>query len=162
MDPFDSLNKIASRHSTGATQSTDPMEGIRSFISSDHSAPQKEATPSYVKTAAGDVGDQSYNGYCQQFVEQVALGRTGVYPSAVEAWNGYTQSGKAKSGIAGAKPGDLVYFAPDPSNGNYGHTGIVTGNNKFISATYSGVKEADLSDWQKQTGQQILGHVTLH
>ena len=54
---------------------------------------------------------------------------------------------------------DLVYFSPNASNEGYGHTGVYSGNGQMISATDNGVKQSNLGDWLKQTGQKILGYV---
>ena len=105
-------------------------------------------------------GDQNYNGYCESFVEKMNdLPNMGG--SAKEAWDNYSKQGKAVQGTAGIKEGDLIYFAPDSSNENFGHTGIYQGNNKMVSATYDGVKPTDLNDWLLQTGQSILGYVPM-
>lgn len=120
----------------------------------------KSTNPDDVSSALNDTGDQNYNGWCQAFVEQVG----GVRPptpsaSAIEAWNSFSQHGKAVPGTQGLRPGDLIYFSPNTSNNNDGHVGIYQGNNKMVSATDNGVKASDLSQWQQETGQQILGHV---
>ena len=113
-----------------------------------------------VKLASSDLGDQSYDDYCQEFVDNV-LGTPAQNraTTAANAWSNYQQSGQATPGTSGIQPGDIVYFAPDQSNGYDGHTGIYTGNNSFISATYNGVQNNNLDKWQKSTGQQILGYV---
>lgn len=106
------------------------------------------------------MGSQKFNDLCQAFVEQIAYGHQGVYPTATAAWN--AQQDKAVKGIGGAQPGDLLYFH-DPSQ-SAGHTGIymgkdAKGNDQFTSATYGGVKTSNLNDWIGGTGQQLLGYV---
>jgi len=108
-------------------------------------------------SALKDVGSQAFNEFCQKFVEQATLGHSGVYPSAIAAWN--AQQDKARPGLNGINTGDLVYFAPDQSNGNFGHTGIYTGNGNFVSATDNGVKQLGIGDWMKSTGQRPLGYI---
>lgn len=110
-----------------------------------------------ISAAAKHLGTQNFNNFCQAFVEKVTKGKTGIYPSAITAWQ--QQQNKAVSGTRGMKPGDVIYFSPNASNQGYGHTGIYVGNNKFISATGKGVAEVDLSQWQQMTGQQLLGYV---
>jgi hypothetical protein len=110
------------------------------------------------------IGDQTDNGKCQAWVEKETYGKTGIFPSAASAWNSYIDTGQAHSGDKGVQPGDILYFGPDKSNGGFGHTGIVSNVNpdggvNFVSATYNGVEESTLSDWQKSTGQKYLGFV---
>lgn len=121
------------------------------------SNPSPVQTPDDVALAQKSIGDQSYNGWCQAFVEHATQGKTGLYPSAIAAWQ--QQQNKAVPGLTGVKPGDPIYFAPNDSNEGYGHTGIYVGDNKFISATDNGVKTYDLNDWSNMTGQQILGYL---
>ena len=113
--------------------------------------------PGNARSALEDVGSQAFNEFCQKFVEQATLGHSGVYPSAIAAWQ--AQQDKARPGLQGINPGDLVYFAPDQSNGNFGHTGIYTGNGRFVSATDNGVKDVGISDWMNSTGQRPLGYI---
>lgn len=120
---------------------------------------QSQQAPSDVQSAQGDTGDQTYNNYCEKFVEQAVYGKAGMFPTAADAINSYSQQGQAFAGTKGIQPGDMVYFAPDQSNSYEGHAGIYTGNNKFVSATDNGVEEYDLNKWQKDTGQQLVGYV---
>lgn len=112
---------------------------------------------SILNTASQYLGTQDYRNYCEAFVEQATQGHTGVYPSAIQAW--MAQRNNAVQGIQGIQPGDTIYFGADSSNGGYGHTGVYIGNGQFISATYNGVKQTDLTSWLKSTGQQLLGYV---
>jgi len=118
--------------------------------------PNQSALPDDVVTASQRIGDQSDNGLCQAFVEEVQ-GSKQKYPSAADAWN--SQLSKARGSLAGIKPGDAIYFAPDQSNGGFGHTAIYKGNGKIVSATYNGVQESNLDSWVSQTGQRILGYI---
>lgn len=119
------------------------------------------SNPDDVATARAALGDQSYNGLCQKFAEKAAYGKTGLYPTAAAAWNDNVQKGNAYSGLDGAQAGDLVYFAPDGSNGGAGHVGIYSGNNRMTSATYNGVQDDGIDNWKKQTGQRVLGYVPV-
>lgn len=117
--------------------------------------------PDNVTSARSEIGNTDNNGYCERFAEKTTMGKTGLYGSAIEAWNNYAQNGKATSELEKARPGDLIYFNPDVSNQGYGHVGVLTGKGNFISATDNGVQEMPLSDWEKLTGQKPLGIVPL-
>ncbi len=112
-----------------------------------------------VKLAQSDLGDQSYDNYCQEFVDNV-LGTPAQNRAltAKDAWSNYQQTGQATTGTDGIQPGDIVYFTPTAKVPE-GHTGIYTGNNNFVSATWNGVENNNLDKWQKTTGQQVLGYV---
>ena len=97
-----------------------------------------------------------FDGLCEAYAEQQKYGKTGIYPSAIAAWN---NTENRVQGTSGLQPGDQIFFAPNTSNGNFGHTGIYQGNGKFTSATYNGVQTNDLNDWQKNTGQSFLGFI---
>src|ERR1035437_8866889 len=113
--------------------------------------------PANLDRARQALGEKAYIGLCEKFVEN-AGGKDAQFASASAAWNG--QQGKAvKGSLNGIQPGDEVYFAPDKSNENYGHTGIYAGNGQFISATDNGIKQVDLGSWIQQTGQILLGYV---
>lgn len=119
----------------------------------------EQQTPQDVMQAQQDTGSQADNGECERFVEKEVYGKTGLFPSASAAADYYAQNGQLKSGLDGARPGDLVYFQ-DPNQPD-GHVGILSDNKgNFISATYNGVQTNNLNDWMQQTGQQILGHVS--
>lgn len=98
-----------------------------------------------------------FNGLCQAFVEHATLGHTGVFPTAIDAWN--QQQNKAVPGLQNIKPGDPIYFSANQSNNNDGHTGIYLGDNKFISATNNGIKTNDIGKWVTDTGQSVLGYL---
>lgn len=115
------------------------------------------ANPSVLERARQYLGDKAYIGLCQAFVERATKGQEGIYASAIDAWN--KQSNKAQTNMGNVQPGDAVYFAPDGSNAGYGHTGVYVGNNQFISATYGGIKQFDLNDWTRMTGQHLLGFI---
>lgn len=112
---------------------------------------------SILNTVSSYLGTQDWNNYCEAFVEQSLTGHTGIYPSAASAWESQKQYGKTT--LDGIQPGDTIYFAPDASNNYYGHTGVYVGNGQFVSATYQGVKQADLNQWMSSTGQKMLGYV---
>ena len=54
--------------------------------------------------------------------------------------------------------GDAVYFGPSDDNGHYGHTGIVTGDDKFTSVTFNGI-QTYLVSWWDQYSAPLLGYV---
>lgn len=116
------------------------------------------ASAGLLEKARQYLGTQEYIGLCQAFVERATKGREGIYASAAEAWE--KQQDKAQTDFSKIKPGDVIYFSPSESNNWYGHTGIYGGGNKFISATYNGIKELDLNDWMKSTGQKLLGFIS--
>jgi LysM repeat protein len=101
-----------------------------------------------------------YAGLCQKFVEQYTYGKTGIFPSAADAWDSYSQNGQGMTDFTKLSYGDTLYFAPDSSNGYAGHTGIYIGNGKMISATYNGVQVSDVNQWMSSTGQQLEGFVS--
>lgn len=113
------------------------------------------ASPRDLEIARQYMGSKNYIGYCQKFVGQITGGRTSG-ASAIQAWNRAPQK---VPGIQGLQEGDLVYFSPNASNKGYGHTGIYAGNGQFISATNTGIKQTNLLDWMKSTGQKFLGYV---
>lgn len=91
--------------------------------------------------AVDQAGAQAWNGLCELFVEQ-AYGTSGVFPSAKDAIGAL----KPRRSMEQAKPGDIVLFAADPSNGFHGHAGLYLGNGRMQSATPAGVKETGILD----------------
>lgn len=132
--------------------------GVPSPVSAGFTGDLK-ALPQNALRAAQDVGDQAFNALCQKFVEEATYGRSGLFPSAYAAYR--AQQKAARTDYQNIKPGDLLYFAPDASNGYSGHTGIYTGNGQMVSATYGGVKQSNVSQWLQGTGQQILGYIPV-
>lgn len=112
------------------------------------------ANPMILALAKQMLGKKAYVGYCQAFVRQ--MGGTTQGASAIQAWN---NAQNKVQGTQGMQPGDLVYFSPNQSNQGYGHTGIYSGDNRYVSATNSGILENDLNNWQTATGQKLLGYV---
>lgn len=152
-----SLDSILARQQAGSSAqgstiaSSDPTASQATV-----QAIQAGADPSDLAAAKKQLGDQDYIGYCESFVEGVT-GEGWKGTSAIDAWR--NQSDKAVVGTKGIQPGDAIYFYPDESNQNFGHTGIYAGNNKFISATDNGIQQYDLNDWHDLTGQEILGYI---
>jgi hypothetical protein len=103
--------------------------------------------------------DDNYNGLCEKYAEEQVYGKSGLYPSAADAWNNYVKNGQAYQGTAGIQPGSLVYLSPDSSNSGYGHVGVADGKGNFTSATYNGIKTENIDDWSASTGQKVLGWV---
>lgn len=62
--------------------------------------------------------------------------------SAIAAWN----ANQARV-VTDPQPGDAVYFGPAAENGGYGHVGICTGPDTFVSVTDYGVKVYPISAW---------------
>ena len=89
---------------------------------------------------------QNWNGLCERFVEY-AFGNyggtgTGGFLTAQDAYNALPHSTKGYPDI-----GALVWFAPNPGNGENGHVGIYIGGNQFVSATYNGVQNNGMTRW---------------
>jgi hypothetical protein len=152
----------------GAQDQSQPQDNtsVDSFIQSiksnqqDTDTPQGDPSdlsdiPTDVRNASELTGKDYDSGYCESFVEQAA----GIQPqgaTALDAWNNFVQNGKAYQNANEAPAGSFIYFN-DPNQPD-GHVGISEGNGNFISATYNGVREDNLQDWEKQTGQQPLGY----
>lgn len=113
---------------------------------------------SAVSSAINQVGSQDYNDLCERFAETQVLGTHGLYPDAATAWNNYVSQGQAYKGDK-APAGALYYWKPSISNGGNGHVSISTGDGGMVAATSNGVKMSSLSEWKKQTGQELLGYV---
>jgi hypothetical protein len=125
---------------------------------------QSSQIPQDVRSAQSVIGSQGWNGYCQQFVEQVAYGKSGMFPTALSAAQSYAQNGQLNQGLEGAKPGDILYWNGESTGGD-GHASIYEGtdpqgNPMMISATDTGVREDNVSQWAKDTNQQLLGFVS--
>lgn len=115
------------------------------------------------KSKPGQIGkaiqDPSYAGYCQQFVDD-KTGATQRYPTAAATWDAKVQSGQAQTDVSKAKPGDVIEFAPDQTNGNMGHAALVTPDGNLQMATYNGVQTFSLDDWTKYSSQTPVGYYT--
>lgn len=96
--------------------------------------------------------------FCETFVEQMAAGKTGVFPSALDAASYFSQNGLLLTDTSQIQEGDVLYFTPPPSAG---HTGIYCGDGTFTSVTNSGVQNYGVMDWLNATGQQLVGFVPL-
>ncbi len=136
------------------------MEDQNPFLSqqpaTDDSNPFIKGNSKALATAQASVGDEDYNGLCEKFAEQVSYGKTGMFPTANDAWNHYAQNGQARPDVENAPMGSLLYFA----NGGAGHVAITDGKGNITGATDNGVKTLPLQEWVKSTGQKILGFVT--
>lgn len=109
-----------------------------------------------VTAAQSDIGDQNYNNLCQKFVEQETLGHTGVYGSAIKAYEDQAGKGNVSSDYGSLQPGDILFF--EDKNQPDGHTALYAGNGKMVSAeSADGVQQRNLSDWIRSTGQTPLG-----
>jgi len=144
-----------------SSNATDPRlqevaQGLGVGASPSSSMPTSE--PSDVQKASTDEGDQSYDGWCESFVE-AATGMPKQGGTALEAWQNNLQKGTGVQGLDGIQPGDPMYFS-DPNQPD-GHTGIYMGGNRFISATDNGVAVNDLDKWMSDTGQTPLGYISM-
>jgi uncharacterized protein YycO len=129
----------------------DPVVAVHAMVAG--------ASPKILDKAKQSLGNKDFIGLCEKFIEQVTQGKSGLFQSAVAAWDHYTKSGQASPGLTNAKAGDMIYFAPDKSNHNYGHVGLLDSGGNLISATNSGVKSIPLQKWTEATGQKVLGVV---
>jgi hypothetical protein len=78
-------------------------------------------------------GSSGWENYCEMAVEN-AWGTTGIWPSAIDHWNGAVQYGKAHSGDPNPPAGAFVYW----NISQYGHVGIADGNGGFYSSSLGG------------------------
>lgn len=101
------------------------------------------------------LGQDAFVNLCQGFVQSVG-GSNGAFDSAIDAYKAQQQN--AKPGLQGAQLGDQVFFGPTKDN-PYGHTGLISGDNTFVSATPTGIKNLNIADWEKYSGEQLLGTV---
>ena len=114
------------------------------------------ADPETLAFAKAHLGKKEYQGYCQKFTRLSQGINESQGGTAIEAWNNIQNK---KPGLSGINPGDPLYFSANASNEGMGHTGIYSGNNKFISATDNGIKEYSIPEWQQMTNQSIMGYV---
>jgi cell wall-associated NlpC family hydrolase len=126
------------------------------------SQPPTGAQPSDVQTADSQQGNTDLNGFCETAVERWAkLPKMGA--TAQDAWGNWAQQGKAKEGLQGAQPGDLLYFSGNNSNSNEGHAALFEGydpkgNPVMVSATDNGIARSDVNEWSKNVAP-LLGYV---
>lgn len=140
-----------------STNKADSIVDRWSMRQSGNSSPLDDTN---VSNAQSDIGDQQFNGLCERFVEQNTFGKSGLFSSAADAWQGYSKQGKAyQDDPENAPAGSMIYFAPDESNSGDGHVGISDGKGNIIAATSRGVAQTPISFWTKMTGQKPLGYV---
>lgn len=171
--PWDSLANLNLSGNSSQTQPSDSIQQSASPISPQPQVNQTQSSDPWsdivnsnpisdtnVSTAQSSEGRQDLNGYCEEFVEDATYGKNGMFPTADAAWNNYVKNGQAYQGdVTKAPAGSLIYFAPDRSNNNEGHTGVSDGEGNMISATDNGVQQSNVAQWMQQTGQQPLGYV---
>lgn len=148
------LDSLEYKNRMGSTNISSPVERSTTPDVATSQAIENGADPMSLALAKQQLGKDEYVGYCESFVESVA-GSGWKGKSAIDAWN--NQQDKAVPGLNGVQPGDSVYFY-DP-NQPYGHTGIYSGDNQFISATGSGIQQSDINKWAASNQQQVLGYV---
>lgn len=101
----------------------------------------------------------NYAGYCLKWVDD-QTGNKNRLPTAYADYQANAQQGNINTSTDNIPKGARVYFSPNDSNGQMGHIGISNGDNTFTSATDNGIKTFNISDWQKLTGQSVLGWST--
>uniref|UniRef100_UPI0038CD7459 CHAP domain-containing protein n=1 Tax=Saccharopolyspora oryzae TaxID=2997343 RepID=UPI0038CD7459 len=79
------------------------------------------------------IGDSSLEGYCEMAAEN-SYGTTGVWPSAIDHWNGAVNAGKAHTDGSTPPKGAFVYW----NISQYGHVGIADGNGGFYATSVGG------------------------
>lgn len=156
-DDSGSQNMLTLANQDPSQQSaSDPASALPSGLSPNQLQAYQQSGQGMSKPAG--MSNSQWAGLCQAYVEQQTLGHTGVYPSAVAAWN--SQQRNQRTDLQNIKPGDALYFAPDSSNQGFGHAGIFAGydNNGhpiMQSALYNGVQNTDLTNWN----QKVLGYI---
>ncbi|MDI2028361.1 CHAP domain-containing protein [Saccharopolyspora sp. TS4A08] len=80
-----------------------------------------------------NAGSTDYEGLCEMAAEN-AWGVTGVWPSAIDHWNGAVAAGKAHTDGSTPPAGAFVYW----NISEYGHVGIADGNGGFHSSSING------------------------
>lgn len=115
--------------------------------------PNKKDTVTKVGKA---IQTPSYAGYCLQWVDDQQGNNTQRQPTAFADFQANLNAGNIKNSNK-VPDGARVYFSPNQSNGNLGHVGISNGDGTFTSATDSGIKTFKIADWEKLTGQQMIG-----
>lgn len=106
--------------------------------------------------AGGALDGHEYSGLCQQYVDD-QTGAKQRFPTAIDTWGAKVATGEAQTNWKNIKPGDVVEFAADSSNGGAGHAAIVDGNGNLNMATYSGITTIPMDKWVQATGQHPLG-----
>lgn len=118
---------------------------------------QAGANPDILNKAAKYLGSKDFTGLCEKFAETVTQGKTGLYSSAIEAFD--RQKDKVRTDIENMPVGSQIFFSANQGNGDYGHTGVASSPSTFVSATNNGVKNLDIAKWEKATGQTVLGYI---
>src|SRR2546423_9668002 len=80
-------------------QAEDPNTQLINNITSNFSF-----DPANVNAAQSKLGNQDDDGLCQKFVEEATYGKSGIFPSAIDAWNTYTENGQAQPGDIAKAP----------------------------------------------------------
>lgn len=105
-----------------------------------------------ISTARSLIGSSGYNGYCQRFVRN-CYEAAGIYANqvaftALEGWSMWKVSTRQDNIPIGA----CVYFQGYGYSWEYGHVAIYLGNGYVIDATYQGVSERKITNWQGYLG----------
>ncbi|MGH8877843.1 MAG: CHAP domain-containing protein [Stackebrandtia sp.] len=78
-------------------------------------------------------GSTEYEGMCELAAEK-AYGTSGVWPSAIDHWNGAIAAGKAHEGDTNPPAGAFVYW----NTSQYGHVGVADGKGGFYATSVGG------------------------
>ena len=79
-------------------------------------------------------GSAEFEGMCELAAEN-AYGTSGVWPSAIDHWNGAIAAGKAHEGDTNPPAGAFVFW----NTSEYGHVGVADGNGGFWASSVGGV-----------------------
>ena len=128
-----------------------------SFSPAQISQAMSQVAPS---SPAGKVGKAiatpAYAGMCLAWVDDQQGNKTSRQTSAYNDYLANAQQGKVSTSNK-IPSGARVYFSPDASNNGDGHVGIANGDGSFTSATDNGIKTFSIKEWEKYSGQSMIG-----
>ena len=102
------------------------------------------------------IATPAYAGKCLRWVDD-QQGNQNRQPTAIADYQTRAQAGQISNSTK-IPDGARTYFSADQSNGNMGHVGIYNAkSDTFTSATDNGIKSFSIPQWEKYTGQQLLG-----
>lgn len=164
LDP-DTLMQLASQFEDDQGDQSDPSQSTQNFLQLYKNQSAKATGSNPYGPAPSGMSQSQWNGMCEAWLEQQEYGHTGVFPSAIAAANHYATSGQLKSGLQGAKPGDMLFFGANSGNGNDGHAAKFLGydqqgNPMMQSATYNGVQNSNVANWNSSVAP-LLGYVSM-
>lgn len=115
-------------------------------------------------STAGKVGqaissDTSWANLCEAYAEKSIYGKTGIFPTAIAAFQANAQNGNISTSTKDIPKGSQIFWSADQSNGQNGHTMVANGNSTYRSPLSDGsIKDFTLQDWAKYSGQKYLGY----